>query len=130
MVRMALLVVLFLLLVIFWPAVYGISGYLGFGGLEASANSELLLFISLGVVGALTAILPSLTRRYMGCLLAGLSGYLVAVPIAFLISTFGCLVAPPWVAVIVLGSVPLLIFTFIGYQIGEKVHLHKKWSYH
>ena len=130
MVRTVLLVLLFLLLVIFWPAVYGVSSYLRFGGLEATNNSDFLPFVFLGVIGALTAILPSLTRRYEGCLSAGLSGYLVAAPIALLGSTFGGLIAPHWIAVMVLGSVPLLIFTFIGYQIGEKVHRHKQWSYH
>ena len=130
MVRILLLVLLFLLLVIFWPAVYGVSSYLRFGQLEAVGNNELLLFLFLGIIGALAAILPSLTRKYDGCLSAGLSGYLIAVPIAFLGSTFGGLIAPPWVAVIVLGSVPLLVFTFIGYQIGEKMHRHRKWGYH
>ena len=129
MVRAILLVLLFLLLVIFWPAVYGVSSYLRFGDLEIIDGDDLLLFLSLGFIGALAAILPSLTRKYSGCLFAGLSGYLVAVPIAFMGSTFGGLIAPPWVAVIILGSVPLLIFTFIGYQIGEKVHRHKK-GYH
>ena len=130
MVRTALLVLLFLSLVIFWPAVYGVSSYLRFGQLEAVANAELLLFLFLGIIGALAAILPSLTRKYDGCLSAGLSGYLIAAPITFLGSTFGGLIAPPWVAVIILGSIPLLVFTFIGYQIGEKVHRHRKWGYH
>lgn len=130
MVRAVLLVLLFLLLVIFWPAVYGVTSYLRFGQLDAVGNNELLPFLLLGVIGALAAILPSLTRKYHGCLTAGLSGYMIAAPIAFLGTAFGGLIVPPWVAVIVLGSVPLLIFTFIGYQIGEKVHKHKKWGYH
>ena len=130
MVRAVLLVLLFVLLVTFWPAVYGVSNHLRFGELANTNSADLLLFLLLGLIGALAAILPSLTRRYTGCLSAGLIGYMIAAPISFIGSIFGGLIVPPWVAVIILGSVPLLVFTFIGYQIGEKMHRHKRWGYH
>lgn len=123
--RVVFLVLLFILLVIFWPVIYGGASYIRIGSLEPAVLNDLLLLLPMGFVGASVAILPSLTRKYSGCLSAGLTGYLIASPIAFLGSFFGGLVLPPWMAAVLIGSAPLLIFTFISYQIGEKMNYHK-----
>ena len=130
MVKAVFTVLLFLLLVILWPIVYWVSNYLWFGAISHVVVHELVLFLPMGAVGALGVIIPLFSKRYEGQLMSGMLGYLVATPIAYLASLYGGLILPPWLATAILGGVPLLVFTFIGYKIGEKVHSHNQGVHH
>ena len=47
-------------------------------------------------------------------------GYLFAVPLAAVFSLIGFLIITPWIGVTVMGSIPLILGTFIGYKKGNK----------
>ena len=115
-------VLLFAFLVILWPAVYWLNQITVLGAPTAEALKELALFLPMGFLGACAVTLPNLSPKYTNCLTAGLLGYLVAAPISYLAAIYGSLILPLWLATTVLGSLPLIIFTFIGYKIGEKVY--------
>ena len=129
MIRTVLTVLLFILLVVLWPLVYWVSNYVWFGAVDPIAVHELVVFIPMGVISALAVAMPQLSRRYSGCLMAGLLGYLIATPIAYIATLYGGLILNPWLAATLLGSLPLLTFTFIGYKIGEKVYCHNQGIY-
>ena len=124
MAKTVLAVLLFLLLVVLWPLVYWISNYIWLGAVNPIAVHELIVFIPMGIISALAVTTPQLSRKYSGCLMSGLLGYLIATPIAYFATLYGGLVLNPWLAATLLGSLPLLIFTFIGYKIGEKISNH------
>ena len=126
MVKTVLAVPLFLLLVVLWPLVYWVSNYLWLGAVDPIAVHELIVFLPMGVISALAVTIPQLSRKYSGCLMSGLLGYLIATPIAYLATLYGGLILNPWLAATVLGSLPLLAFTYIGYKIGEKVYRHNQ----
>lgn len=117
-----LTVLLFGLLVVAWPLVYWVSTYIWLGRVDPVALHELLVFIPMGIISALGVTVPQLSQRYAGCLVSGLSGYFIATPIAYFSTLYGGLVLNPWLSATFLGSLPLLVFTFIGYKIGEKVY--------
>ena len=126
MMKAVLTVLLFVLLVILWPMVYWVSNYFWLGTVNPVALHELLVFLPMGVIGALAVTIPQLSNKYSGCFMSGILGYLVATPIAYFSTLYGGLVLNPWLSASLLGSLPLLIFTFIGYKIGEKIHSHNQ----
>ncbi len=114
----------FILLVFIWPGIYGLSSYIRFGPLAEYQINELLVFFPMGIISALGVILPLMTHKYSGCLYWGLAGYLLASPIAYFATLYGGLVLSPWISTLLLGCGPILIFTYIGYKVGEKVRSH------
>lgn len=114
-------VLIFILLLAFWPFAYIVSSYFALGEVDHLIVHELYNFIPLSVISGLAVIIPLWSRRYTRCLFWGLAGFMVAVPIAYFASLYGGLVLAPWLSATLLGSFPVLIFTFIGYKVGEKV---------
>ena len=117
-----LTVLLFGLLVVVWPVAYWVSNYIWLGRVDSVALHELLVFIPMSIISALGVTMPQYLKKYTGCLLSGLFGYLIATPIAYFSTLYGGLVLNPWLSATFLGSLPLLVFTFIGYKIGEKMY--------
>ena len=114
-------ILIFTVLLAFWPMIYVSSCYLALDEIGQLAIHELYNFIPLGVISGLAVIIPLWCRRYTHCLLWGLSGFIIAAPISYFASLYGGLVLEPWLSATVLGSLPVLIFTYIGYKVGEKV---------
>ena len=128
MYKVVVAALLFLLLLMFWPLVYGGLHLVKSGHLEPVVIQELVIFLPMSFIGALAVIMPFLSAKYSDSLIAGLLGYFIASPLALLGTLFGGLVVNPWLASSVVGSLPLLVFTFIGYIIGEKVKKHQGMS--
>ena len=118
-------ILIFILLLAFWPFTYIVSSYLALGEVGHLTVHELYNFIPLGLISGLAVITPLCSKRYTRCLFWGLAGFMVAVPIAYFASLYGGLVLAPWLSATLLGSLPVLIFTFIGYKVGEKVQSYK-----
>ncbi len=126
MAKVVLIVLLFILLVIFWPLVYWLSAFFWFGQVDSIASHDVVVFIPMGIITALAVTMPQLSRKYSGCLMAGCFGYLIATPIAWFATLYGSLILGPWLSATLLGSLPLLVFTFVGYKIGEKMYRHNQ----
>lgn len=123
------IILIFILLLAFWPITYIVSSYLALGEVDQLTVHELYNFIPLGVISGLAVTTPLWSRRYTHCLFWGLAGFTVAAPIAYYASLYGGLVLAPWMSATVLGSLPVLTFTFIGYKIGEKIQSYTNGYY-
>ncbi|WP_432666592.1 hypothetical protein R9X47_09625 [Wukongibacter baidiensis] len=106
-----------------FPMIQNIIFFIRFANLPAELFLQSLIFAPMGLISG--ALLIYLLRkdidgkRKKGIII----GYLISVPIALLVSIVSGLIVPPIVATSVVGTIPLLIGTTLGYGVTENSKL-------
>jgi hypothetical protein len=108
-----------IVLTLFWPAAQLLVFLLRFGQPPPGGPAESLVFVPMGLVTGITAVLlweraSSSPRRRLVVV-----GYVAATPFAFIGSLVGGLVLPGVWGPLVFGGAPLIAGCYIGYATGR-----------
>lgn len=107
-----------------WPAAQLAVFWLRFGHMPPGGPGESLVFLPMGVVGAVAAVWlwsranSRRQRRYVA------GGYLLAIPVAFFGALGGGLVLPWFLGPLVFGGVPLIVGSYAGFVMGGEGSRH------